>query len=82
MHLVVDVLLGLAVVAAFVSGWRQGAFSAVISAIGIIAGLIVGLAVAPLLLDVTESQPIRITLLLSVVAVSYTHLTLPTTPYV
>ena len=67
MHLVVDVLLGLAVVAAFVSGWRQGAFSAVISAIGIIAGLVVGLAVAPLLLDVTESQPIRITLLLSVV---------------
>ena len=67
MHLVVDVLLALAVVAAFVGGWRQGAFSAVISAVGIVAGLIVGLALAPFLLDLTDSQSVRIMLLLAVV---------------
>lgn len=67
MHLVIDVLLALAVVAAFVGGWRQGAFSAVISAVGIAAGLIVGLALAPFLLDLTDSQSVRIMLLLAVV---------------
>ena len=40
MHLVIDVLLALAVVAAFISGWRQGALSAVLSAIGVVAGLL------------------------------------------
>ena len=56
MHLVIDVLLALAVVAACISGWRQGALSAVLSAIGVVAGLVIGLALAPFVLDLSESQ--------------------------
>lgn len=67
MHLVIDVLLVLAVIAAFVSGWRQGAFSAVVSALGIVAGLVIGLALAPFALDLAESQIARIVLLSAVI---------------
>lgn len=67
MHLVIDVLLALAVVAACISGWRQGALSAVLSAIGVVAGLVIGLALAPFVLDLSESQTVRIVLLIALV---------------
>ena len=67
MHLVIDVLLALAVVAAFISGWRQGALSAVLSAVGVVAGLVIGLALAPFTLDLSESQTVRIVLLIALV---------------
>ncbi|OFT57731.1 hypothetical protein HMPREF3151_06740 [Corynebacterium sp. HMSC05H05] len=67
MHLVIDVLLALAVVAAFISGWRQGALSAVLSAVGVVAGLVIGLALAPFALDLSDSQTVRIVLLIALV---------------
>lgn len=67
MHLVIDVLLALAAVAACISGWRQGALSAVLSAIGVVAGLVIGLALAPFVLDLSESQTVRIVLLIALV---------------
>ena len=47
MQLVLDAALALLILGALYSGWRQGAFAAILSAVGVIAGLIVGLAVAP-----------------------------------
>lgn len=67
MHLVIDVLLALAVVAAFISGWRQGALSAVLSAVGVVAGLVIGLALAPFALELSDSQTVRIVLLVALV---------------
>lgn len=67
MTLAVDALIVLIVLGAFIGGWRQGAFSAVISAVGIVAGLIVGVALAPLLLELVDSQAARALVLLAVV---------------
>lgn len=63
MPLVVDALLAAIVLASLISGWRQGAFSSVISAIGIVSGLVIGLAIAPVLLSAAETQRVRVLLL-------------------
>jgi len=57
--LIVDGLIVLALLLAIVSGWRQGAFSSVLSTIGIVAGLIIGAAVAPPVMQLTESTALR-----------------------
>ncbi|MEX3504074.1 MarP family serine protease [Corynebacterium sp. LK2510] len=67
LNLIVDAVIVLMIAGAFVSGWRQGAFSAVLSAVGIIAGLVVGLAVAPFVVGLAPTQVLRVVLLLAVV---------------
>ena len=57
--LIVDGIIILIVVLAFWSGWRQGAFSSVLSTVGVIAGLVVGAGLAPFVMQLTESVPIR-----------------------
>lgn len=62
--LIVDAILVLAVVLAMFSGWRAGAFSSVLSTIGVVAGLICGAALAPLVMQLAESTPLRVLLAL------------------
>ncbi len=65
--LIVDVIVILVGLAALFSGWRQGAFSSILSAVGVLAGIIIGLAVAPPVMGLTESLPLRMLLALGVV---------------
>ncbi len=65
--LITDGIILLIVVLAFWSGWRQGAFSAVLSTIGVIAGLVIGAGLAPFVMQLTESVPIRFLLALATV---------------
>lgn len=65
--LIVDGIIILIVVLAFWSGWRQGAFSSVLSTVGVIAGLVVGAGLAPFVMQLTESVPIRFLLALATV---------------
>ena len=64
--LVVDGLIVLAVLAALLSGWRNGALAAVLSAIGVGAGLVVGIAVAPSVLRTVEEPSLRLLLLVGI----------------
>lgn len=57
--LVADGLIVLAVVIALVSGWRQGALSAVLSFTGVVAGLLIGMAVAPFVMELTDQVALR-----------------------
>lgn len=57
--LLVDGLILLALVAAIVTGWRQGAFASVLATIGVVAGLILGAALAPPVMQLTESVALR-----------------------
>ncbi|WP_291314340.1 MarP family serine protease [Corynebacterium sp. UBA2622] len=66
-HLIVDGVIAVMILLAFLSGWRQGIFSVVLSAVGIFAGLVVGLALAPLLVGLAETRVMRLVLLLAVV---------------
>ncbi len=66
-HLIVDGVIALMILLAFLSGWRQGIISVVLSAVGIAAGLVVGLAVAPLLVGLAGTRVMRIVLFLAVV---------------
>ncbi|MHA2787878.1 MarP family serine protease [Corynebacterium sp. S7] len=65
--LIIDAVIVLLIISAFVGGWRQGAFSSVLSAIGIIAGLIIGLAVAPFVVDLADTTLLRLLLMLLVI---------------
>lgn len=64
---IVDVVVAIALVAACYSGWRQGAFTAVLSTVGVIAGLILGAALAPQVMQLTESVALRFLLALGTV---------------
>lgn len=66
---VVDVVLIVIILATFVSGWRQGALSSVISVAGVVAGLIVGLAVAPLVVGLADTRAVKLLLMLAVVVI-------------
>ena len=55
----IDGLVVLAVVVAIVIGWRQGAFASVLSTVGVVAGLIVGAALAPPVMQLTDSVALR-----------------------
>lgn len=63
----VDVVVIIAVIIACFSGWRQGAFSAVLSTVGVIAGLICGAALAPTVMQLTDSVALRFLLALGTV---------------
>lgn len=56
---IIDGLIVLAILQALYGGWRQGAFASVLSTIGVIAGLIIGAAVAPLVMQLSESVAMR-----------------------
>ena len=57
--LLIDGLIVLAVVSAIVIGWRQGAFASVLSTVGVVAGLVIGAALAPPVMQLTESVALR-----------------------
>mgnify|MGYP000870365611 CR=1 FL=1 len=57
--LIVDGLILLGLVIAIVVGWRQGAYASVLSTIGVVAGLIIGAALAPPVMQLTESVALR-----------------------
>lgn len=58
-ELIVDGLIVLAVLMAIASGWRQGAFTSVLSTVGVVAGLIIGAALAPPVMQLTDSVALR-----------------------
>lgn len=64
---VVDTIIGIALILAILSGWRQGAFASVLSAVGVLAGLICGAAAAPFVMSWTDSTALRFLLALAVV---------------
>lgn len=64
---VVDGLLILVAVLAVRSGWKQGAIASVLSAVGVVAGLILGLAVAPVMISLTEAVALRFVLVIAVI---------------
>lgn len=53
--LIIDVVLAIAVMLALWIGWRQGAISSALSAVGIISGLIISLGILPFILRMTTS---------------------------
>lgn len=53
--LIIDVVLAIAVMLALWIGWRQGAISSALSAVGIISGLIISLGILPFILKMTTS---------------------------
>ncbi|AJK67868.1 MarP family serine protease [Corynebacterium marinum] len=57
--LLVDGLILLAVLLAIATGWRQGAFASVLSTVGVVAGLIIGAALAPPVMQLTDSVALR-----------------------
>lgn len=58
-ELIVDGLIVLAVLMAIATGWRQGAFTSVLSTVGVVAGLIIGAALAPPVMQLTDSVALR-----------------------
>lgn len=57
--LIVDGLIALVLLLAMVIGWRQGAFTSILSTVGVVAGLVVGAAVAPPVMQLTDSTALR-----------------------
>lgn len=45
-------------------GWRQGAFSSILSSLGVIAGLIIGIALSPFMQQLTEEPAIKFLLVI------------------
>ncbi|WP_342318882.1 MarP family serine protease [Corynebacterium mayonis] len=66
-NLIVDLVLIALLPLLFISGWRQGAITAVFSAVGLCAGLVIGLAISPLLVGLGETQGLRLVLLFAVI---------------
>ncbi|SDS60614.1 MarP family serine protease [Corynebacterium timonense] len=66
-QIVVDVVIVVIILSAFVSGWRRGASSAVLSVLGIAAGLVIGLALAPYIVRLADTQFLRVLLLIAVI---------------
>ena len=64
--LIADAILVIGAVLAWWSGWRQGAWSSVLSFIGIVAGLVLGMAAAPFLMGYTDQVALRLLLVVSV----------------
>lgn len=57
--MIVDIVLGITLLGAFVGGWRQGALTSVLSTVGVIGGLFLGATAAPWLMGYTESTAFR-----------------------
>lgn len=64
---VVDAIIVLVMVFALWGGWRQGAFTSLLSTVGVIAGLIIGSAAAPFVMGFTESTALRFLLAIGTV---------------
>lgn len=64
---VVDIIIGIILVFALWSGWRQGAFISLLATIGVVAGLVIGAAVAPLAMGLTDSPALRFLLAIGTV---------------
>lgn len=65
--MITDGLIIVAVIAALFAGWRQGAFSSILSTIGVVAGLICGAALAPTVMGMTDAVALRLLLGIGVV---------------
>lgn len=65
--LVVDGLLVVVAILAIRSGWKQGALASVLSAVGVVAGLVLGIAIAPLIVSLTEAVALRFVLVIAVI---------------
>lgn len=62
--MLIDALILFIVLAACVSGWRRGAFSAVLSALGIVAGLTLAVVGLPPLIERADAQLVRVAVLI------------------
>ena len=67
MSLAVDIAIVIAVLLAVWVGWRQGAWTAILAAVGVIAGLVLGTAVAPAAMQLTDQPALRFLLAVGVV---------------
>ncbi|NLZ58877.1 MAG: CvpA family protein, partial [Corynebacterium sp.] len=65
--LVVDAIILLILVFALWGGWRQGAFTSLLSTVGVVAGLVVGAAAAPFVMRLTDSTALRFLLAIGTV---------------
>ncbi|APT91753.1 membrane protein [Corynebacterium phocae] len=57
--LIVDGIIVIGALLAWLSGWRQGAVSSLLSFVGIVAGLVIGAGVAPFVLELTDHVALR-----------------------
>ena len=57
--LIVDGLIVVCLLLALWNGWRQGALSAILSFVGVVAGLVIGMAVAPFAMELTDQVALR-----------------------
>lgn len=64
---VVDVIILVILVFALWGGWRQGAFTSLLSTVGVVAGLVIGAATAPFVMRLTESTALRFLLAIGTV---------------
>ncbi|GAB3597719.1 Serine protease [Corynebacterium faecale] len=64
---VVDVIILVILVFALWGGWRQGAFTSLLSTAGVVAGLVIGAAAAPFVMRLTESTALRFLLAIGTV---------------
>ncbi len=67
MSLIVDAIVAVVVIVAAVGGWRQGALTSVLAAVGVVAGLLVAAGGAPLVMQLTDSVALRFALCVAVV---------------
>lgn len=65
--LVIDAIIALVMVFALWGGWRQGAFTSLLSMVGVVAGLVIGAAAAPLVMGLTDSTALRFLLAIGTV---------------
>ena len=64
--LVLDILIVVAVLLALWAGWRQGAISAVLSFVGIVAGVVLGTVLAQFAIRLTDQAALRFLLAIGV----------------
>lgn len=60
--LIVDGVVVIAALAAFITGWRQGATTSVLSTLGVVSGLVVSAGLIPVALRLTDSVGLRLLL--------------------
>lgn len=65
--LVVDAVIVLVMAFALWGGWRQGAFTSLLSTVGVVSGLVVGAAAAPFVMGLTDSTALRFLLAIGTV---------------
>ncbi|ALC04782.1 trypsin-like serine protease [Corynebacterium deserti GIMN1.010] len=65
--LIVDAIIVIILAFALWGGWRQGAFTSLLSTVGVVAGLVVGAALAPFVMGLTDSTALRFLLAIGTV---------------